>query len=397
MRIAYVCADQGIPVFGRKGCSIHVQEVVRAFLAHGAEVDLFTPRVEDAAPPGLEPVRLHHLPIAGQKDPAAREQASLRANRHLRLALEQQGPFDLVYERYALWSHAAMDYAQAVGIPGLLEVNAPLIAEQARHRILVDRSKAEWVAHRAFGNATALIAVSREVAEYLAWFPNLDGRVHVIPNGVDPGRFPEDLAPSFPAAPGAFTVGFVGTLKPWHGLSTLVEAFARLHARAPAARLLIVGDGPERSRLEEDMARRGLEDVVYYTGAVAAGAVPGLIASMDAATAPYPNLLDFYFSPLKVYEYMAAGRAVVASRIGQLRDLIEHEITGLLFSPGDAGELASALMRLRSESGLRARLGEAARSRVRREHTWGVAVRRILDLAAPALAVDTRPACGVSR
>src|SRR5262249_46748399 len=157
------------------------------------------------------------------------------------------------------------------------------------------------------------------------------------------------------------TVGFVGSLKPWHGLQTLVKAFDRLHAIDPAVRLLVVGDGPERSRLEEDLTARSLLDAVHFTGSVAPAEVPGLLASMDAAVAPYPNLRHFYFSPLKVYEYMAAGCAVVASRIGQLDGLIEHEVSGLLCAPDDPLDLAGALLRLRSEPALRDRLGEAAR------------------------------------
>ncbi len=381
MRIAYVCTDQGIPVFGRKGCSIHVQEVVRAMIRAGASVDLFTPRPEGKPPAGLESVRVHPLPVASQKHPALRERAAFESNDYLKVALDLHGPFDLVYERYALWGHAGMDHAQSRGIPGLLEVNAPLIDEQARHRVLVDRPTAEWVAHRAFGNARALIAVSAEVAAYLAEFPDASWRTHVIPNGVDPSRFPEGLAPTLPAAPGTFTVGFLGTLKPWHGVETLVEAFDRLHAVEPSVRLLIVGDGPERGRLEGEIHRRGLDESAVFTGSVAPEAVPGLLASMDAAVAPYPNLSHFYFSPLKVYEYMAAGLAVAASRVGELDGLIEHESNGLLGTPGDPGELFGALLQLRRDPVLRARLGRAAREEVIRSHTWDAAVRRILRLA----------------
>jgi glycosyltransferase involved in cell wall biosynthesis len=384
MRVAYVCADQGIPVFGRKGCSIHVQEVVRALVGLGAEVDLFTPRDEGQPPAGLESVRLHPLPIAAQKSPAAREQMDFEANRDLRQALDREGPFDLVYERYSLWSYEAMAYAQATRVPGLLEINAPLIAEQAHHRVLIDRPRAEWVAHRAFGNATALIAVSQEVAAYLRQFPEAEDRVHVVPNGVNPDRFPEGIPPSYPAAPGTFTVGFLGTLKPWHGLETLVNAFDRLYEIVPKVRLLVVGDGPERPRIEEELCARGLRGAVHFTGSVDPRQVPGLLASMEAAVAPYPNLGEFYFSPLKVYEYMAAGCAVVASRIGQLDGLIEHEVSGLLCAPGDPLELAGALLRLRGEPALRDRLGQAARAKVRRKHTWDATVQRILQLAGIA-------------
>src|SRR5262249_52500974 len=159
---------------------------------------------------------------------------------------------------------------------------------------------------------------------------------------------------------GIFTVGFVGTLKAWHGLSILVNAFDALHKQHFATRLLIVGDGPEREKLASDLAQRGLVKAAEFTGAVAPGEIPGLLASMDVAFAPYPPLANFYFSPLKVYEYMAAGLPVVASRLGQLQSLIEPEVDGLLVPPGDSAALAAALERLLKDSALRARLGRSA-------------------------------------
>jgi glycosyltransferase involved in cell wall biosynthesis len=382
MRIAYICADPGVPVFGRKGCSIHLQEVVRAFKGLGARVELFATRCDGEAPPGLLSVPLHRLPAPGKGELAEREQVALSANRDLLAALRREGPFDLVYERYSLWSYAGMEYAQASGTRGVLEVNSPLIDEQAEHRGLSDRASAEMVAERAFGAASALVAVSREVAAYLEGDPGARGRVHVVPNGVNPALYPEDLRPSYPAGSGDFTIGFVGSLKPWHGLPILVEAFDMLHRLAPSSRLLIVGDGTERAKLESGLAARGLLEAARLTGAVAPHEVPGLLASMDVAVAPYPSQARCYFSPLKVFEYMAAGLPVVASRIGQLVELIQDGINGLLCPPGDPVALARAIGRVRSEPELSARMRRAARALVLEHHTWDAVARRILHLAS---------------
>ena len=382
MRIAYVCADPGVPVFGRKGCSIHVQEVIRALIGQGAEVHLFACRLgADAVPPGLESVVVHRLPKPPRGEPSLREQAALEANEDLRRALEREPPFDLVYERYSLWSFSAMEYAQQAGTPGLLEVNAPLIEEQAQHRGLANRAGAEWVAQQVFAATAQLIAVSREVKTYLEGYREAKGRVQVINNGVNAERFREGLMPTHPAPAATFTVGFVGTLKPWHGLPVLIEAFTRFHQRHPDSRLLIVGDGPQREQLEAQIEAQGLVQAVQLTGAVDPGAIPGLLASMDVGVAPYPSGEGFYFSPLKVFEYMAAGLPVAASRIGQLAELIDHQVNGLLCAPGDASELAETLADLKEDSGLRVRLGRAARALVMREHTWEAVAQRILSLA----------------
>ncbi len=393
MRTAYICADPGIPVFGRKGSSIHVQEVIRALRQNGVEVELFATRIGGKAPAGLEDVPLHKLPAISKGKLAVREQSALAANAGLQTALKRAGDFDLVYERYSLWSFAGMEYAQAIRTPGLLEVNAPLIDEQAKHRGLLDYATAEGVAVRAFRSASALLAVSSNIATYLDRHSATQGRLHVVPNGVDPDRFPADLSPASPGDPGAFTVGFVGSLRPWHGLETLVEAFSALYNRIPEARLLIVGDGPQRASLEADLASRGLSEAAHLTGAIAPDEVPAWLASMDVAVAPYPNLSQFYFSPLKVYEYMAAGLSVVASRIGQLSNLIEHRVTGLLCQPGNPDALTSALERLHLEPALRYRLGRAARTKVAHHHTWDAVAKRIIGLAdqppAPPLSLNS--------
>jgi glycosyltransferase involved in cell wall biosynthesis len=102
---------------------------------------------------------------------------------------------------------------------------------------------------------------------------------------------------------------------------------------------------------------------------------------MDVAVAPYPKLAHFYFSPLKVYEYMAAGLPVVASRIGQLENLVKPDANGMLVPPGDTAKLAAAFERLQADPELRARLGRAGRELVMREHTWDAVAQRILRLA----------------
>ncbi len=383
MRIAYVCADPGVPVFGSKGSSVHVQEVVRAFIALGADVEIFATRLDGDPPKDLDDVKLHWLSALPKGNLALRERASLGANHSLAAALHAAKPFDLVYERYSLWSYAGMEFARAASTTGILEVNAPLIEEQARHRGLLDRTSAERVADRVFRAASAAVVVSREIASYLEQFPGIAGRVHVVPNGVNPDRFnPEPSRGEGTRDPGEFTIGFLGTLKPWHGLSLLSAAFAEFHQRHPDARLLIAGDGPGMESFAGDLAAAGVLGAVKFEGAVQPDRVPGLLRAMDVAVAPYLAEPQFYFSPLKVYEYMAAGLPVVASAIGQLGELINNWVNGVLCPPGNVAALTAALDRLYLDPGLRRKLGTAARETVIADHTWMHVAQRILEVAA---------------
>jgi glycosyltransferase involved in cell wall biosynthesis len=328
------------------------------------------------------------LPAPAAVDPEWRECEAMAANEAVARALQAAGPFDIVYERAALWSVAPMVHAARSGAVGVIELNAPLLDEQARYRTLILAHTARVLLASALQQARLVVAVSDAVA---AWASHLvpTANVHVVPNGVDVRRFD-------PSSNGrghtAFVVGFVGTLKPWHGLPVLVEAFARLAADVPDARLLIVGDGPCRREIESSLARLGCADHATLTGAVDPEQVPGLLSQMDVAVAPYPPLHDFYFSPLKLTEYMAAGLPVVASAVGQVTCLVRHDETGLSCAPGDARSLASALARLYTEPRLRERLGRNARALVAEQHTWTRALARILQLAGSGQGVGVAEA-----
>jgi len=381
MRIAYVCTDPGIPVFGRKGASVHAQAVLRELARAGHELHLLTPRPgPDERPAGLDGVTVHVLPAVGRGSAAEREVRAQASDAAVAAVLDALAP-DLVYERYALWGRTASAWAARASVPAVLEVNAPLVDEQATFRELADTAGAEAVARDALSAAGTVVCVSDAVADWVRGVSRHPERVVVEPNGVDPERVHPGARPVAEATAATFTVGFVGTLKAWHGLDLLVDAVARLAATDPSWRLLLVGDGPMAGPLAEQASQLGLGDRLELTGAVDPADVAAHLHRMDIACAPYPAGGHAYFSPLKAYEYLAAGLPVVASAVGQLPAALDHGRLGRLVPAGDVDALARELGAVRADVAWRAEVGPAARRAALERHTWTAAVERVLAAA----------------
>lgn len=388
MRLVYVNADNGIPVFGDKGASVHIQEMTRAFASIGCEVRILTARLGSAPTEDLAAVVETVQGTERSVRPADREEKERiyieTANRvEARLiALHKSWPFDLIYERYSLWSAAGVRAALQLGIPCVVEVNAPLVEEQAAHRTLVLDETAREIEAEVFAGADRLMVVSEALKDYVLGQGATPERVHVTGNAVDTARFHPGVVPArirgIPHS--AFIVGFSGSLKRWHGIDVLMQAFRDLKPCLPEAHLLVVGDGPKRGWIEGFAQGADLADCVTMTGWQPHEALPGLIARMDVATAPYPESDNHYFSPLKLFEYMAVGRPIVASRIGQSAEVIMEGRSGMLVPPGDAGALAEALVTLRYASGMARRLARAA-AEEGGKHDWKRNARAVVDAA----------------
>lgn len=367
MRVLYLCADRGIASGGSKGASAHLRNLGAALVRRGHDVLLACRRTDGGNPldPGIE---LRRLPSEEA------EHADW-----LEGAIRDWGA-EVVLERYSLSSGPAGVACRATGLPLVLEVNAPLVDEAARHRGLADVDAwREWE-REVLGAADALVAVSRAVAEHAIASGVASDRVVVVPNGVDLERFRGVSGEAVRTRLGlgsAPVVGFCGSLKPWHGVDDLVVAAARLPAEV---RLLVVGDGPERQALEALAAGLGLAGRAVFTGAVPEAAVSEHLAAFDVAVAPYAPMTGFYFSPLKVVEYLAAGRAAVASAQGELLDLGDALVT---VPAGDVAALTAALRRLLTDAEAR-RLLELRAAAAASTRSWLGVVERLEPILGAA-------------
>jgi len=373
MRLALLCSDAGIPLGGTKGSSVHLRAVAGAWLRMGHEVVAL---VANAGPEaGRAPLEALGMRVHVLTEP--------RSESALRDALAQVQP-DLVHERLALLAPEGACAARELGLPHLYEVNAPLDEEAAAHRGF-DRVEEARAAFRAgFAASRGAMAVSEEVARWVRGLAPEGFPVIVESNGA--GR--EFLAAPDAAAVRAFkarlgmaddefVIGFVGTFRPWHDIDTVLEAACAV-GETVRTRLLMVGDGPQREHIVRTMNEGPAS--LTLTGAVPHDDVPLYLACCDVVAVPYATR-DVYFSPLKLIEAMAAGRAVVASATGPVSRVVRDGHDGLLVEPGDRVAFAAAAQRLARDPAMRARLGDEARRTVEREHTWDAVTARVLSFA----------------
>src|SRR5437867_4120143 len=353
MRILYVCADAGIPLDGTKGASVHVRQTIRGLERRGVEVAVLAaqPAAPGTAPGRVIPMGTIHPRIQkGLPQGAATEAAALAAAQEFSERVPfSPGEVDVIYERYSLWSLAGLLLAQRLAAPLVLEINAPLVEEQFRHRQIALVGIATEIERCLAQRADAVLCVSSTLRERVAHLRGNREGLHLFPNAVDTDQFRETARNTREGRgrEAADTVIiFTGSFKPWHGVHDRLEAFALLLDRGERSRLILVGDGPEHEGLRRRAAELHIEGKVTFTGAVRHQEVPTLLAGADIAVAPYPSLDDFYFSPLKLGEYLAAGLPVVATACGDLDSLLKDGESALRVPPGDIPALARALGRL---------------------------------------------------
>lgn len=370
MRILYSHRIQS-----RDGQSVHVEELVAALRVLGHEVLVVGPgfyaKAEFGGESGLVSAIRSRLPRwVGELAEIA---YNVPAWWRLRRACSRFQPA-LIYERNNLYFLAGTLVARRTGIPLFLEVNAPLADERGRHGGL----GLPWLAHRlerfVWRSADRVFAVTGVLKAMIAAAGVPADGIEVVPNGIDPNRFA--LLPARPEAPDPVALGFVGFVRDWHGLDAVISAMAA--DRATRLELVVVGDGPAVPGLRAQAEALGVADRVRFTGLAAHEAIPGLVASFDIALQPR---VVAYASPLKLFEYMAAGKAIVAPDQPNIREVLTDGETALLFDALEPEALWRAIRRLVGDPTLRTRLGAAARAEIgRRDYTWRGNATRVAKL-----------------
>jgi len=386
-RVAFLRSDlwTGVPAGGSVA---HTAGVADGFMRAGARLSF----IATSLPALIDPRRTHvHLVPPTRLYNILREVPYFAHGLRFRDAARRllaRRPADLLYQRFDPSSHAGVALARRFGVPLVLEYNGSevWIADHwdrpfRWRRLFVDTEEAN------LRHADLIVVVSEVLRDGLLARGIEPMRVVVRPNGVDPDRFHPDVDGSAVrrrhGLDGRIVVGFVGTFGMWHGAPVLARAARRILAERPELRLLFVGDGRDRAACEAILEAH--RDAVVFTGLVPQADGPAHLAAMDILVAPHVPNADgtrFFGSPTKLFEYMAMGRAIVASRLEQIGDVLEDGRTALLVPPADETALARAILDLADDPRRRALLGAAARRRALETHTWQAHVGGILDALA---------------
>jgi glycosyltransferase involved in cell wall biosynthesis len=375
VRLFYLSADPGVPVLGHKGASVHLREMVAAFAAAGTSVLVGSPRIRPEGDElGADAELLEIAPVRAEQCrslPALRQAVTAQAEQVEQIARAKS--VDAIYERLSLFGLSGVRTARRLELPHLLEVNAPLCEEARRFRTLPYPQEAFEVERRVCRETDHVFANSEAMTAHLVDAGVSPAKVTVVPNGVDVRKF---TGRRRRRGGGVFRIGFLGSLKPWHGIDVLLDAFAGARARRSDLRLEIVGTGPEAERVA---AAAFPPDAFVSHGPLPHRAAIEVMSQWDVGVAPFLPLPRFYFSPLKVVEYMAAGVCVIASDLGQLRTLLGTGKRGVLVEPGNAGALSGAILRLAADRRVAAELGARARAYALSSLTWQKNAERALN------------------
>lgn len=365
------------------GAATHINGFVNAAVELGARVNV----ISNDRIAGLDETRLTLV----DPEPVGTTRAAFDLRNNLifsagALREIERASVDLIYQRYGRFTWAGVEASIRTGAPLFLEYNGSEVWigkhwDRSGMLPLLERFE------RLNLSAAARIFVVSDVERHnLLQAGIADEKIVVNPNGVDvetfrPGVGGAAVRNELRVGEEETLAGFVGTFGPWHGVLALAEAITMLPEDC-GVRFLLVGAGRFRDEVERIITAAGRERQVIFTGHVDHGRVPALLDACDILLSPHVPLEDgseFFGSPTKLFEYMAMGKGIVASRLGQIGDVLADEETALLVEPANARALAEAILRLSASREFRERLGASARHEAIAEHTWKHNAGRVID------------------
>lgn len=381
LRIAYLRSTPG-PGTVAGGAATHINGFVTAASALGAQISI----ISNDHIAGLDESKLTLI----SPEPVGTTRAAFDLRNNLIFSAGvlreiERVPVDLIYQRYGRFTWAGVQAALRLGIPLFLEYNGSEVWIGKHWDMSGMIPLLQRFERLNLAAATRIFVVSGVERNNLLRAGLPSQKIVVNPNAVDTEKFQPGIGGAalrveLGVKEDETLAGFVGTFGPWHGVLTLAEAITLLPDDC-RIKFLLMGAGKLREKVEQIIRDAGKTAEVIFTGQVDHDRVPRLLDACDILLSPHVPLEDgseFFGSPTKLFEYMAMGKGIVASRLGQIGDVLTHEKTALLVSPGEAGALADAIIRLANSRNLREQLGAAARSEAIARYTWAHNAGRVL-------------------
>lgn len=398
LHILYLLPDPGISLSqSHKGASIHARATLHAMLRDGHHVTVLSPRfkkqqlhflgryLEIHKPPSTRITRLFRRHFIQQNNtPAKTALHHYLLQRDMftfakKMIQKTQKP-DLLYAREAWFAHAIHRLKKTCSIPLILEINAVPSHEKELNNQAAFSPLARNIERKNLLAADLTVTVSEPLQKQLVEMGADPSHTQVLQNGVDLAPFQEALqtTDAFPQLQGRFVVGMVSSLKPHHGIDTLIRAAAQLQKKIPNLCVWIIGAGADQPFYQEQVAREGLQKTVLFEGPVAHHLLPLHIARFDLAAAPFQGKTKTYMSPLKIFEYMAAARPIICSRWGPLPEILEENTQALFHEPGNHKSLAQAIHTLYNQPDRAKQMGKQA-AKLAARNSWTAILRQSLQ------------------
>jgi len=357
-------------IASKDGQYVHVEELVAELKKLGHEVCIVGPSVTASASFGSDSGALRLLRKMLPKTIYELLELAycLLDFSRLVLAVWRFKP-SIIYERFNLFTPSGIWVQRLFGLPLISEVNAPLVEERSAFGGLALQRVARWSQRYVWTNADCVITVTEVLRNIILKYGAAPTNVEVMANGVDLSKFQydEDVRVSKRTSLGIddrFILGFTGFVREWHALENVLNLLP-LPAFTNAV-LLIVGDGPAVQDLRDHAERIGVSDRFFVTGIVPREEVSKYISTFDIAL--QARVVE-YASPLKVIEYLALGRAIVAPRTPNITEILSDGKNAILFSESDAAEMQSAFESIMKDKQHRDSLQRAAIESI---HTLGL-------------------------
>ena len=369
-------------IASKDGQFVHVEEMIKAFRNLGHEILIVGPNIIEDDDFGSEGGLVSKMKKAIPGFAYELLEFIYNAVAFVRLvrAVYKFKP-DIIYERYNLYFTCGIWVKKLFKIPLILEINAPIFDERSKYDGISLPSLAAWTENYCWKNANYVLPVTQVLANRVLQVRSSKKGIMVIPNGIDPDKFDKkgnkDQAKNRLGLQEKLVLGFTGFVREWHGLDRVIDLLAKL--KNDSLHLLFVGEGPAREQLEIQAKKLNVIDQITFTGLVQRESVAEFLAAFDIALQPD---VVAYASPLKLFEYLSLGHAIVAPDTQNIREVLENNVNALLFDVNDKDAFSKAIELFCNDDGLRTRLGDSAKLLIEtRQYRWVNNAEKVIALA----------------